>query len=210
MIKYFFAFLALSAINTASAAGWYFGAGFGSSHSIDAANNINADLGAISSLGVSSGASYHPNGFALSVLGGFKFNEHVSVEATYDYLGTFQADLVASGVGGSVVGSEKDTVDAISVAGVLGAPINDTFSIYGKGGFASTTNSMTCSFSTTTCQSESDSNTSPVLGLGEMHFYGGGATMRLEYDRFNSVGDKNHEYTAGNFYLIKLEYLYYL
>jgi hypothetical protein len=32
--------------------------------------------------------------------------------------------------------------------------------------------------------------------------------IRLEYDQLNDVGDKDHDYTAGNFATLKVEAIY--
>ena len=193
----------------------YIGGGFGSASADDASTNAAARVKSqtlrlrTNSANVSSSASYDDSGgTGYSVLAGYRFTSYLSAEAAYDYLGkyNFQATFVRSGV--VITRTEQNEVSAFSVSGLLTIPIEKLAAIYGKVGVAATTDKMTCSISNGTCNSESDVSKSGMAGIGGILVLGNGE-VRLEYDQFQDVGDKNNEYTAGTFSLLKLEYVHY-
>ena len=200
--------VAILSCQTALAGNLYIGAGFGSSKASDASNNIDSDISALASIGISSSASYDESARSFSLLGGYQVNKNVAIEAAYDYLGTYQFSGAASAGSAAAAGTEEDKVDAFSLSAVLSVNLTPTFSLYGKAGVAATEDKLTCSITGSTCQSESDSNTGPAFGAGGSVFLGDNSALRLEYDQFSDVGDKNNEYTAGNFSLLKLEFTY--
>jgi OOP family OmpA-OmpF porin len=193
----------------AFAGDWYIGAGFGSSKSADATSNVDSGFGALATLGVSTNLSYHDKGRAFSVLGGYRVNPNIAVEAAYDYLGTYQLNAAFSGMI-TGTGSEEDKVSAFSLSGIGSLPITPALSVYGRLGMAVSNVDMTCSISVGPCTSKSSSKTGPLIGIGASIVSGQNANLRLEYDHFQDVGDSDYDYVAGPFSLIKLEALFYL
>jgi len=193
------------ACQAASAGDWYIGASLGSAKAEDASSNISADMSALAGLGISSSASFDDKARSYSIFGGYQANDNLAIEASYDYLGTYQFSGAAAAGGIAVSGNEEDKVDAFSLSAVLAAPLTSSFSVYGKAGVAASSDKMTCAVAGGTCKSEKDSATGPMFGAGASVAISSGARLRLEYDQFNDIGDNNNEYTAGNFSVIKLE-----
>lgn len=200
-------------IGAAHAGEWYVGGGLGQATPDDVEGNAAATLRSVTkqlttvASGVSSTSSYDRRGTTYSILGGYKFNPYLALEATYDYLGkyTFNATFIRTDATFTRV--EQDTVTAISVTGVLNIPIKKVAVIYGKFGLATTTDEISCSGSSGICTAQSDTRTNGTGGIG-VGLRLGRNEVRLEYDEFQDVGIKGEEYTAGNIPLVKLVYVY--
>lgn len=74
-----------------------------------------------------SGAAYScdDDDSTLGAFAGYKFNDYISLEAGYDYLGRFTGE-----------GMDDDTAQAVTLAPKLSLPITDAIALYGKAGGA--------------------------------------------------------------------------
>jgi hypothetical protein len=202
---------ALLTYHTAYAGNWYVGAGLGTARAKDASENAAANSSTLSQYGITDITSHDDNAGALSIFGGYRFNDHLAAELAYTYLGSYYLHGF-SGPGHTLpAGREENRVDAFSLAAVATAPVNNTFSLYGKLGPTLATNEeRTCISNIWWCDSSSDVRTGTVFGVGAaVTFPRLIGKLRLEVDRYNNVGDSQSEFTAGRFTLLQLQYVYH-
>ncbi len=188
----------------AHAAGWYVGAGIGGGHAVDADSNVFSTISVLSNGGVPIASSYDSSRSVFQLFGGFRFNPYFAAEAGYIDFGRYTLNGLAAAGGGYVAVSATDHVDALYAAAVGSLPINQTISVFGKLGLASSQDRESCFVSGAFCPSESDSGIEPMVGLGiefpvtparwQAHW-----AMRVEYDSYSSIGNSSNEYTAGTF-----------
>ena len=201
---------ALLTCHTAYAGDWYIGAGLGTARAKDASANAAANGSTLSQYGITDITSHDDNAGALSIFGGYRFTDHVAAELAYSYLGSYYLHGF-SGPGHTLpAGREENRVDAFSLAAVGTAPLNDTFSLYGKLGPTLATNEeRTCISNVWWCDSSSDVRVGAVFGVGgAVSFPGLIGELRLEVDRYNHVGESQSEFTAGRFTMVQLQYVY--
>lgn len=113
---------------------------------------------------------------AWRLLGGYIFNQNISLELGYQDLG--QVSAAPFGATGSV------TANVWELVGVGTLPLQNRFSIYGKlGGYrGSAERRAPGGFST------SETNTDLTLGIGARYDYGPQLAFRAEYQSYQSVG----------------------
>ena len=200
----------LFACQTGHADSWFVGAGLGSARAKDASKNAAANSSTLARYGINDITAHDDNSGSLSIFGGYRFSRHVAAELAYTYLGSYSMHGFTSPAPTLPAGREENRVDALSLAAVFTAPINNTFSLYGKLGPTLTVNEeRTCISNIWWCDSTSDVKTGLVIGLGgSVSFPGLIGELRLEADRFNHVGDSYNEYTAGTFTQLQLQYVY--
>lgn len=210
MKKFLVMMAALFACQTGYAGNWYVGAGLGLAHTNDASKNIAADNSTLAQYGISDITSYDDRSGALSFLGGYRFNEHVAAEVAYTYLGTYDMHGFTAPGRTPPTGRERNQVDALSLAAVLTAPLNGSFSLYGKLGPTLAMNEeRTCVSNIRWCDSTSDTKNGLIFGAGaSVTFPRLIGELRLEVDRFTHVGDTHNEFTAGRFSLLQIQYVY--
>lgn len=201
---------ALCACQTGMAGNWYVGAGLGAAHANDASQNVAAGNSTLAQYGIGEITSYDDHSGALSLLGGYRFNTYVAAELAYTYLGGYDLHGFTAPGRTPPAGREENQVDALSLAAVLTAPVNDSFSLYAKLGPTLATNAeRTCVSNIRWCDSTSDVKNGSIFGVGgSITFPRLIGALRLEVDRYNQVGDTHNEFTAGRFSLVQIQYVY--
>ena len=210
MKKIIVAMAALFACQAGHAGNWYFGAGLGPAHAKDASENVAAGNSTLAQYGINNITSYEDNSGSLSILGGYRFTEHVAAELAYTYLGTYNMHGFTAPGRTPPSGREQNRADALSLAAVLTAPLADSFSLYGKLGPTIATNEVTtCVSDVRWCDSSSDVKIGSMVGVGaSFTFPRLIGEIRIEADSFNHVGNANNEFTAGRFPLLQMQYVY--
>lgn len=194
---------AILSCNTAVAGDWYMGFGIGGNVATDAEANVQQIVSARQSLGYNSVYSYREGSVTASALAGYRVNPYIDIEGAYDYLGRFVLR------GALIGGSETNKVSAISFSSVLSYPFAGRYGVFGRLGIAAVQNREACmpngAPQGTTCASRSDIGLSPTYGAGVTI----NSDVRIEYQAFNSVGKKDHEYTAGDFGVLQVSFLHH-
>jgi hypothetical protein len=201
---------ALFACQTGYAGNWYVGAGLGMAHAKDASENAAANSSTLARYGITDITSHDDNSGTLSIFGGYRFSTHLAAELAYTYLGTYDMHGFTAPAPTLPAGREENRADAFSLAAVFTAPLDKSFSLYGKLGPTLTTNEQrTCISNVWWCDSSSDVKAGLLFGVGgALSFPRLIGHLRLEIDRFNHVGDSQNEFTAGRFTLVQLQYVY--
>lgn len=143
---------------------WYLGAGVGYSD-IDICN------------GVPGGVSCDDNDTGWKLYGGYSFNDNIAVELGWVNLG--EATVSGGGLNASA------EADGWELSVLLGGKVTQNLSLYGKLGAFRWDVDAKSNFGL----SGSDSGTDAVYGLGARYDFTPTAGMRLQWDRFNDVGD---------------------
>ena len=125
----------------------------------------------------------------FKIFGGYSFNDNFAVELSYfdlgevsgrindPFFGNISFDVGVSGLNASAVGR---------------LPISDTFSLFGKLGFASYDVDGHATISGVGSGSDSQSETDMTYGLGAALSFGGQWEVRVEYEAINiDDGDAN-------------------
>lgn len=168
------ALLALISFSTSSMAqdsGWYGGLGLGMSEIKGACDGI-----------AGPGISCDEKDTAFKIFGGYQVNQNFAVEIGYTDLG----EATASFAGFGSVSIAASGFEALAV-GI--APINQQWSMYGKVGFfrwdVDTTDG------TGLVGSASASGTDLTYGVGINYKLSKNAALRVEYQKYNDIGDFN-------------------
>ena len=201
---------ALFACQPGYAGSWYVGLGLGAVRANDVSENVAAGHSTLAQLGIGTITSYDDNSGALSLLGGYRFNPHIAAELDYNSLGSYDMYGFAGPGRTPPSGRERNEADALSLAAVLTAPLNNFVSLYGKLGPTLASNeAWTCTSNFWWCDHTSDTKFGTMVGAGASFTFPRliGA-FRLEAARFNNVGDSNNEFTAGRFTTLQLQYVY--
>ncbi|MEJ2552995.1 MAG: outer membrane beta-barrel protein [Gammaproteobacteria bacterium] len=195
---------------SSEAGNWYVGAGLGLGHAKDASQNAAANNSTLSRYGINYITSHDDNSGTLSLFGGYHFSPYIAAELGYTYLGSYDMHGFAAPGPTLPAGHEENRVDAFSLAAVLSAPINRSFTLYGKLGPTLTTNDQrTCVSNLWWCDTSSDVKTGLLAGVGaSMALPKLIGRLRLEVDGYNHVGDSQDEFTAGRFSVVQLQYVY--
>ena len=199
-------FLTNSSVYAASA---YIGGSIGSAVALDAESNISDTQAVLAGLGASSVVNYDKTSPAGSFVVGVEANPYLAAEFALTYLGSYK--LSASGSNGilSVNGNETDKVSAISAAVIGKFPVYRKIKVIGKTGIADTSIRASCAISGAVCLTVTDSDVSAVIGAGVSLRPVHALEIRVDYTLYTNVGNKNNEYTAGNFGLIETSALYH-
>lgn len=136
-----------------------------------------ADSGFYAGLNLSRSSVSTPSGTVLTkkndtvygVIAGYQFNQNWGVEAQYTGAGKF-ATTTSSG-----------KADTFSVAAIGTMPISDTFSLYGKLGFASTKTKVSGTGAT------GASRSAATYGLGVQYNATPAVGIRFGWDRFGAT-----------------------
>ena len=134
-----------------------------------------------------------------NLFAGYQFNRYFAVEGGYVDFGK----ATASGftVGGGLPAAITTKSKAFEALAVLGVPLNDAFSLYGKLGFfyydADGVGSG-ASFGST-----SDSGTELTYGLGAEYNITRNVSARFEWQRYLSVGSNIPNVSKGDISLIR-------
>jgi OOP family OmpA-OmpF porin len=177
----------------AQSEGWYIGAGAGRSKAINA--GACSDLNGTFDPGFSCTSNDTSSGWRL--FAGYRFNPNLALEGAYVDLGTFKVS--ASGnltaIPASVSGSDKASGFSFDAVGML--PLSGDFGLLGRAGiFAWTLDASTSTTGggvfppgSTATVSDKPSGASLDFGVGAKYDFNGVAGLRVEWQRFMSIGN---------------------
>ena len=214
-LRTFLVVLLASVALPVSAQGWYVGASVGRAKAADAGSNVSSGVNEACAVAITAGATgcaafvnYDENRTGASFFAGQKYGRYVGAEVGYVDLGTYDlsGSFLVSGSGGTATlfGSEEDKASATYIDAVLTYPVTPVVSVFGKVGIAYMHNEESCSLSGAVCGSHTDNSWEPDFSIGVGTEITPTVGLRLAYSQFNSVGDSNYEYTAGNFRYLEL------
>jgi len=181
----------------AQSEGWYIGAGAGQSRANNAASC--SDLNDVFLPGFDCTSNDTSTGWKL--FAGYQFNPYLAVEGGYVDLGNFKISASGNFAGpplppgpGMASGSDKASGFNLDAVGTL--PINDQFGLIGRIGVfawsldASATASQTNAVPTLSAStSDKPSGTGADFGVGAKFDFNGVAGVRVEWQRFKSIGN---------------------
>jgi len=181
--------LALLALSTTVFADGFYGVGeiTRSNLSLDR-NHFDSALLGSGATGLSSSDSGSSTKWRLQ--GGYRFNPNVAVEAGYIDFG--KAKYSASYTGGNAQGSLK--AGGVDVAALVGLPLNDSFSVFGKAGIvaAKVDSSLTAGAPASLASgTESVHVVRPLLGVGALYKLTDNVDLRADYDHVSGLGKSN-------------------
>lgn len=156
-------------------AGFYAGGAVGQSKAKDACDGIT---------GAGFAGSCDETDTAWKIFGGYQFNRNLGAELGYVDLGKF----TASGTVGGTPANASAKAKGFELVGVAAYPFNDQFSVYGKAG-AFRWDVDTSASAGGTAGSASDNGTDFTVGAGLKYNFTKNAAARLEFQRYNNVGD---------------------
>lgn len=128
----------------------------------------------------------------FKVFGGYDFNKNFAVEISYVDFG--EASIEDAGDSLSV------GVTALTAAAVGRIPLNETFSLYGKLGFASYDVKVDFNAAGFGSGSGSDSDSDLIYGVGGAMSFGGNFEARLEYEAINVDGGDVNMLSVGGLF----------
>lgn len=178
--------LALLALSTTAFADGFYGVGevTHSNLSLDRAH-FDSALTASGATGLSSSDSGSDNKWRLQ--GGYRFNPNLAVEAGYIDFG--KAKYTATYSGGSAQGSLK--AGGVDVAGLVGLPLNDSFSVFAKAGMVAASVKSRLAASGPAALASGDVSTHvvrPLLGVGALYKFTDNLDLRADYDHVSGLG----------------------
>jgi len=198
------------AVMPAWAQGPYLGVGVGRARAADAASNSRNLANQLCAAAYGAGASscstslkYDENANGFSAFAGMQLNPYLAGEVGYVDLGTYNLRgsfvITSGGTTSTASGTEEDKASAAYLAAVFSYPVIRRVSLFGKLGLAYTRLHESCAVSLTTCASGTDTGWGPTFAVGVSAGLVRNVDLRLAYSQFNSVGDANNEYAAGDF-----------
>lgn len=173
------------------------GAGVSSLHT----GGIDSAIGA-EGLPVTSGTSQTQN-TTYGLAFGYRLTPNVAVEAGYVNLGRY--GYQSNVPGGAVVGGWKAQGATAAALGIL--PIAHNVSVYGKVGVLAAHTDLSASGSAgIQTVNTSHDTTSPLFGLGASYDITPKVATRVEWTRYNNLGNPSTGYGAVNTYTVGLAY----
>ena len=151
---------------------FYIGAGVGHSDQKDSCDGI--------------AGSCDDTDTAWKLFVGYKFNPYISAEGGYIDFGESDADDVILGI---PVSAEAE-VDGFFLAGIGSWPINERFSVFGKLGVLFWDVEVDASGGGVSV-SEDETGTDILFGLGGEYSFTNQLAARIEWERFDGVGDSD-------------------
>lgn len=167
------ALLAMPCAGIAQDGQFYVGIGLGQAE----ANGVCDDIRAIVA-GLGTVSSCDEKDTAWKLFGGYQFNRHFALEASYFDYGSISASGQTFGVPFRLTGDTS----AFGVAGVGILPLGNQFSLFGKVGLLRTEIDVSAS-GVGGSRSESDSETGLHFGVGAMFDLGRNFSIRAEWER---------------------------
>ena len=168
--------LSLLAISGAATADTYVGIGLG---------QATADIAPID-FGAGVYSSVNDSEAAIKFFGGFEVNRNFAVELGYTYLGDMGVDYTDG------VDSLYETAEsgAVYFAAVGSIPLGGA-SLFGKVGFASWAMDYSWADDWGVYASETVTGVDPMVGVGMQFDIGNTVSLRAEFERYMSVGDRH-------------------
>lgn len=136
---------------------------------------------------------------SYKLYGGYNFNPNFGIEGGYAHLGTMDASFQV----GADVNDFKVKVRSIYVAAVGTLPINEQFSLFAKAGLSANRVKVSWTENGVFQASESESRTSPLLGVGAKFNFSKSWSVVAEYENYGKTlkidGDhlKTHAFSIG-------------
>jgi OmpA-OmpF porin, OOP family len=168
------ALLALPSAGIAQDGQFYLGLGLGQAE----ANGVCDDVRSLISGVSGTVSSCDEKDTAWKVFGGYQFNRHFALEASYFDYGSIAANGQTFGVPFRIAGDA--TAFGVAALGIL--PLGNQFSLFGKLGLLRTEIDLSAS-GVGGSSSESDSDTGLHLGVGAMFDIGRNFSIRAEWER---------------------------
>lgn len=151
--------------------GWYAGVGLGqASHDVDCAGTTSCD----------------DKDTAWKLFGGYQFNKYLGVEVGYTDLG--KASL------SDAISTTTFEANGFEVLAVGTYPINQQFEIFGKAGFFL----WDLEAKDNVFGRISESGTDLTFGIGAKYNFSKNLGLRLEWQRYNDIGDKSTTGTSDS------------
>lgn len=169
----------ISPIAFAQQTGPYVGASLGQTKVKDGCTELTGALFVV--------ASCDDKDTAWKIFGGYQFNRNLGVEVGYTELGK----ITATGTVLGVPFSAKGTAKGLEVLGVATFPINEQFAVYGKAGLFRWDADASVTVNPLPPLGASDKGTDLTYGLGLKYNFTKNVAARLEWQRYNDVGDDN-------------------
>lgn len=183
--------LAMTAPAAAQDRGFYLGIGAGQARVDVETGSFDDDIRGLGF--ATSSTSADETDFAWKLFGGYQFNRHFALELGRADLGEFGFHTDTTGPAGRLGGEIK--ADAWFLDGVGMVPLNDRFSLLGRVGITrwdldlrgrGTINGAPLSVGA------DDDGVGWKLGLGAEYSFNRQFSARLEWERYNDVGDKDN------------------
>jgi len=172
---------------------WYIGGSIGQSRVKLDTGGLSSDLAAAGM--ANTGFSANETDTGLKLFGGYRFHPNFSVEGGYAELGEFSASgtVTTFNFAPIVPLPTKVTIKVgqglhLAVAGNL--PLAGGFSVFGRLGGYNLRTEMKVTVSSLTA-SESARNSGFLLGAGVCYDFDRNVGIRLEWEQFDKVGDKD-------------------
>ena len=172
--------------------GWYIGASLGQSKTKFDQGSAAADLAAAGANNTGFTADETDTGWKL--YGGYKFTRYLAVEGGYVNAGRFSLTTNVTNIRGIPFPPLRTSFDIkikeifdIAAVGIL--PIGNQFSLFGKLGAYRANTELSFSVSTVS-EKESGRNNDFMWGFGAGYDFSKNLGARIEWERFNKVGDK--------------------
>ena len=172
---------------------WYIGGSIGQSRVKLDTGGLSSDLAAAGMANTGFSANETDTGFKL--FGGYRFHPNFAVEGGYAELGKFSASgtVTTFNFVPIVPLPTKVTIEVgqgLHLAVVGNVPLANQFSVFGRLGAYNLRTEMKVTVAGIS-SSESARNTGVLLGLGAGYDFTGNVGMRVEWEKFNKVGDKD-------------------
>lgn len=168
----------------------YVGVGFGQARYDVSAADLDA---AILAEGFSSSStSVDDNSGAWKLFAGYKFNENFGIEGGWVDLGNIDTNTVTTGPSATISGEVEAKGLFIDAVGFL--PVSDRFTVYGKVGvFRADVEAQVVALSggSAVTVSADDDSFEAKFGVGVSYDFTDQFGARLEFERYNDVGDDN-------------------
>lgn len=201
---------AMCVCSGAYAGNWYVGFGAGAARSLDAGDNIAAGRTGLNEYGITNFTNSDRTASVLSLLGGYRFNRFLGLEADYTDFGVFSVRGFAGPNHTLPVGRERNGISLLSMNAVVTAPMGSWFGVYAKAGAAlANVDRTVCVSGLIFCDSSSDTGGatrgavgvrfSPPSLIGE---------IRLDYSRYMDVDAATNQFTGGDFDVWQVQYVY--
>lgn len=185
----------------AADSGWYIGGAIGQSKRDASSSDVARDVADIAEevsgdtvLGVVASVDNTDTGWKLYA--GYQINRNFALEAGYADLGKITgegtATLTDSGGDYQVDWSGNMKVKSWSFSVVGSVPVSERFSVFGKLGIQHWQQKIS-GISGLTSDSEKESGTDPLWGLGVKFDMSKQLTLRAEWERFQDVGESKQD-----------------
>lgn len=191
--------MALAPAASAQVAGWYVGAGFGSSRTDIDTGRVNAGLAALGLTGVATTADETDTGWKL--FAGYQVNRNFAIEAGYVDLGRAGLSSTFTGpVAGTARGDGRATAWHVDAVGIL--PLNGSLALLGRVGIVASETRVSVGGTPAgliASAARKDRETSYKLGLGLSYDLTRTLGVRGEWERFRVADGDGGTHTVDLF-----------